>query len=136
METRDELKRIYKIGAGIDAGSPLKNPEYQALVSDIEQGESGELAMRITCPHCGELATIRSSKPLSKLAKEAMCQCKNMACGHIFVANIEVVRTILSPLFPDPLVDAELPKSTRWQGVHGAESPSNTQFFKEGDAMT
>ncbi len=132
MKAKDELKRIYKPGAGLDAGSPLNNPEYQDLVKYIESGQSGELAMRITCPHCGELATIRSSKLLSKLVKEAMCQCKNLACGHIFVANIEVVRTILSPLFPDPLVDAELPKSTRWQGVRGPDSPSNTPFFKEG----
>jgi len=133
METRDELKRIYKSGAGLEAGSPLNNPEYQALVKDIESGEPG---MKITCPHCGELAFIRSSKPLSKLVKEARCQCNNLACGHIFVANVEVVRTILSPRFPDPLIDAQLPKSSNWQGVHGADSPSNTQFFKEGEVMT
>lgn len=92
--------------------------------------------MKITCPHCGELAFIRSSKPLSKLVKEARCQCNNLACGHIFVANVEVVRTILSPRFPDPLIDAQLPKSSNWQGVHGADLPSNTQFFKEGEVMT
>lgn len=120
MSGRDELKMIYKPGAGLDAGSPLNNPEYQALVKDIESGDRG---MKITCPHCGAQSFVRSSKPLSKLVKEARCQCGNLACGHTFIANVEVVRTISPPAFPDLLVAEELKQSKRGKDLYREVKP-------------
>ena len=111
-----DLAKIYKIGSGLDAASPQKNPEYLALVREIESGDRG---MQVNCPHCGGLSLIRTSKQLSKLVREANCQCKNLACGHTFIANVEVVRTISPAAFPDPLIDAELKQSAQSKVLHG-----------------
>lgn len=97
MNQKMHLAKIYPPGAGIDANSPQRNPEFAALVAYIESGEPG---MRTKCPHCGAAALIRSSKQLSTLVKEASCQCTNLVCGHTFIVSVEVVRTISPPRLP------------------------------------
>lgn len=67
--------------------------------------------MLITCPHCGARATIRNSRAISKLTREAYCQCSNLACGHTFRASLEVVETLSPSAIPDPDVMAHLPVS-------------------------
>lgn len=92
--------------------------------------------MKTKCPHCGSLATIRSSKQLSKLVKEATCCCTNAVCGHTFIVSVEAVRTISPAAFPDPLVAAQLKQSDRWIGIAGAGQGQAPEQFAGGDTMT
>lgn len=127
------LDRMYPLGAGLDAMAPQRNPEFAALVAYVASGEPG---MKTKCPHCGSLAFIRSSKQLSKLVKEASCQCTNVVCGHTFIVSVEVIRTISPAAFPDPLVAAQLKQSDRWNGCHGVGSATIGSHFTEGESVT
>lgn len=133
MSEQNELAKIYRPGAGLDAASPQRNSEFQALVAYVKSGEPG---MKTKCPHCSSPAFIRSSKQLSKLVKEATCQCTNVVCGHTFIVAVEVVRTISPPAFPDLLVALQLKQSDRWTGLRQAGSDQDVDRFSEGAAMT
>ena len=89
---------------------PTARPEYENLLAQIESGEPG---MHVTCPHCGHRATIRTSKAITRVTREAFCQCTNLACGHTFVAVMEIVRTISPSAVPDPLIASQLQQSQR-----------------------
>ncbi|WP_404943938.1 ogr/Delta-like zinc finger family protein [Ralstonia solanacearum] len=52
---------------------------------------------KINCPHCGSVATIRTSRPVSRITRELYCQC---------VSLVEVARTLSQP--PDPEVARQL----------------------------
>jgi len=132
VSEQNELAKIYRPGAGLDAASPQSNPEFQALVAYVESGDPG---MKTKCPHCGSPAFIRSSKQLSKLVKEAACQCANVVCGHTFIVAVEVVRTISPSAFPDPLVASQLKQSDRWIGLQQAGNSPDVEHFSEGSAM-
>lgn len=132
MDQSKELATIYKLGRGLDAGSPLNNQEFIDLVKDIESGDKG---MKAKCPHCKSIATIRSSKDVGSLVREAKCQCSNLACGHTFVAMLEVVRTISPSAFPDPLVAAQLKQSPRWRGVHDPVENAGVEHFSGSENM-
>lgn len=54
----------------------------------------------VQCPHCGTRAIIRSSGQISPLVREADYQCDNVVCGHTFVAQIAIVRTIVQSATP------------------------------------
>jgi len=45
---------------------------------------------RMTCPHCGCPAIVRSSRQMSALTRSVVYVCKNIECGHIFAANTEI----------------------------------------------
>ena len=112
-----DLAKLYRGGAGQAADSPQSDQAYLDLVKKVESGDRG---MRgVTCPHCMGLAIIRTSKQLSRLVRETTCQCQNIACGHTFVAHVEVVRTISPAAFPDPLVAAQLPQFEQAKRLHG-----------------
>lgn len=132
MDISKELATIYRRGQGVDAGSPLNNPEFVELVKYIESGEPG---MRAKCPHCKSLAFIRSSKDIGALVREGSCQCTNLACGHTFVINVEVVRTLSPSAFPDPLVAAQLKQSERWLGLNSPDKNPGIEHFSKGENM-
>ncbi|GHT95328.1 hypothetical protein AGMMS49545_18090 [Betaproteobacteria bacterium] len=50
--------------------------------------------MKITCPHCGETARIRTSRALTPLSREAYVQCPNIFCGHTWRVLISAVSTV------------------------------------------
>lgn len=56
------------------------------------------------CPHCGARTFIRNSERLSRTLREVTYQCKDVECGHTFVANVEAVRTLSPSAKPDPAV--------------------------------
>ncbi|MCK4124518.1 ogr/Delta-like zinc finger family protein [Ralstonia pseudosolanacearum] len=58
--------------------------------------------MKITCPHCGSVLTIRGSKPLSRIASELYCQCPNVTCAGTFVYILEIARTVSPSRAPNP----------------------------------
>lgn len=73
----------------------------------------------IKCPHCGHVALIRTSRPLTKLIREAKCQCTNLDCGHTFVVLAEIVHTISPSACPDPSITAQLKQSKRGKELYG-----------------
>lgn len=60
--------------------------------------------MRLDCPHCGTEATIRSSKAITEITREAKVQCNNPDCSHSWVSVISAVRTIAPSMQPNPRV--------------------------------
>lgn len=60
--------------------------------------------MRLTCPHCGSHATIRSSKAITEITREARMQCHNVDCAHTWVSVISAIRTIAPSMRPNPKV--------------------------------
>ncbi|MCL2020830.1 MAG: ogr/Delta-like zinc finger family protein [Betaproteobacteria bacterium] len=67
--------------------------------------------MRITCPHCGHSASIRTSRAISPLLKEGYAQCVNLDCGHVFKLHVETVATLIPSYKPNPAV--HLPQTRR-----------------------
>lgn len=79
--------------------------------------------MRLTCPHCGEVATIRSSKELSTTVREASVQCNNIECAHTWITRIVADRTIAPSMTPNPRV--YIPLSPR---SPAAQAPAGNQM--------
>ena len=79
--------------------------------------------MRLTCPHCGEIATIRSSKELSTTVREASVQCNNIECAHTWITRIVADRTIAPSMTPNPKV--YIPHSPR---SPAAQPPAGNQM--------
>ena len=65
------------------------------------------------CPHCGMLATARTSRELSRTLREVKYQCRDIECGHTWMATLEAVRTLSPSGKPDPEIEAVLPFSPR-----------------------
>ena len=79
--------------------------------------------MRLTCPHCGTVATIRSSKELAPTVREATVQCNNPECSHSWITRIVADRTIAPSMTPKPGV--YIPLSPR---SPAAASPAGAQL--------
>ena len=58
----------------------------------------------IRCPHCGEVATIRTSEQLTPLVRELRVVCNDIECGHMFVAQFSAIRTVRPSARPNPQV--------------------------------
>lgn len=54
------------------------------------------MRIMIRCPHCDSRAIARSSRELSVTMREIIYMCIDPECGHTYVAQLEIVRT-LSP---------------------------------------
>lgn len=61
----------------------------------------------IFCPHCNEKAKARSSEQTLPTTREVRMVCLNPDCAHIFVAEINIVRTIAPSL--NPRSDVKIP---------------------------
>jgi len=70
-------------------------------------------AMRLQCPHCEHPCVIRTSEQMSKLTRQSVYCCVNAECGHTFVANTEIVRTLSPSATPDPSVNLPLSSHVR-----------------------
>lgn len=79
--------------------------------------------MRLTCPHCETIGTIRSSKELSTTVREASVQCNNVNCAHTWIARIVADRTIAPSMTPNPKV--YIPLSPR---SPAAQPPAGNQM--------
>lgn len=58
----------------------------------------------IDCPHCGARALVRTSEAVTDLVRDVRLRCTNDDCGHIFVAQLSIVRTIVPSIRPNPAV--------------------------------
>ena len=79
--------------------------------------------MRLTCPHCGTIAVIRTSRELASTVREAGAQCTNLECGHTWIARIVAERTIAPSMMPRPGV--HIPISPR---SPAAAAPAGNQM--------
>jgi len=76
--------------------------------------------MRLTCPHCDTIATIRTSKELAATVREAKVQCANVECAHTWIARVVAERTIAPSMQPKPGV--YIPLSPRSPAAQPARS--------------
>lgn len=67
-----------------------------------------ESRMRVKCPHCRSYARARSSDLLTPLYREIRFECINDACGHIWVAGLEAIRTLCPSDIPNPEIQIPL----------------------------
>jgi cytochrome c-type biogenesis protein CcmH/NrfF len=56
--------------------------------------EAGYMRLSIRCPHCLEKAVAEDRQTLSRTIDEIAYRCRDYRCGHVFVARLEVVRTL------------------------------------------
>lgn len=61
------------------------------------------------CPHCRSRATARTSREMSATMREITYVCKNLECGHVWVAVQEAVRTLSPSAIPN--LEIKLPMS-------------------------
>ena len=66
----------------------------------------------ISCPHCSGPATHRKANLLSELVRDVYFRCENDDCGHHFVVQMAVTRTIVPSRTPKASVT--LPYSPRF----------------------
>lgn len=62
----------------------------------------------VTCPHCGGRTTIRTSSPVSPLTREVRYRCENDECGHVFAADLSIIRTLVPSARPNPAIKLPL----------------------------
>lgn len=77
----------------------------------------------VPCPHCGTRSIIRSSEQISPLVREADYRCDNIACGHTFVVELAIVRTIVPSACPRAGI--HLPRGNPNLGPRRAPVPAN-----------
>lgn len=62
----------------------------------------------IRCPHCGDRSIVRSSEQVTPIVRELRLTCENIECGHYFVAQLTVIRTVRPSA--RPRADIHLPQ--------------------------
>ncbi|MBB3877924.1 ogr/Delta-like zinc finger family protein [Sphingomonas pseudosanguinis] len=58
----------------------------------------------IACPHCGARSIARGSVEIDILTRELRFMCDNVDCGHTFVAQLAIYRTVRPSMTPNPSV--------------------------------
>jgi hypothetical protein len=48
----------------------------------------------IDCPHCQSRAIVRDSQSVTDMVRELRIACTNEDCGHTYVAQLAVIRTV------------------------------------------
>ncbi len=61
----------------------------------------------ISCLHCGAKSIVRDSIAVTQMVRELRLSCTNEDCGHTFVAQLSVIRTIRPSATPNR--DVRLP---------------------------
>jgi hypothetical protein len=62
----------------------------------------------IACPHCQSRAIVRNSWDITGMVRELRMTCDNLDCGHVFVAQLSVIRTLRPAAQPNPSVHIPL----------------------------
>jgi len=68
---------------------------------------------RISCPHCGWAATIRTSEAITALTRQTTYSCTNWECGHNFKSLEEIVVSLTPSSTPNPSVHLPLSSHVR-----------------------
>ncbi|WP_417442100.1 ogr/Delta-like zinc finger family protein [Idiomarina sp.] len=64
--------------------------------------------MSSVCPHCGGIATVRTSKSISPLVTQRYYVCKNHLCGHTYSAIEEITHSTSPSATPNTQVRLEV----------------------------
>lgn len=92
-------------------------------------------APSMRCPHCQAAASARTSRSMSRMYREVTYVCRNLKCGHVFVAGLEALRTLSPSAVPHPEVTLPLARSIRvGQLVHQLEQAATAQATAGEDA--
>ncbi len=67
----------------------------------------------IACPHCKGPVRATKSRSMGDLLKEVTYACKDPECGHVFVAGLEVLRTVSLSSKPNPKVRIPISQHVR-----------------------
>lgn len=114
---------------GAQSGNDMNNDAQTTASRDTRFGgadapeswRGGRQKQRFThqCPHCGELAKMRTTRAITPLFRELRFQCTNVegddACGHTFVAALTIERTIVPSARPNPRINLPIaqPRTNR-----------------------
>lgn len=80
----------------------------------------------IPCPHCKSRVLAKKSRTMNCLMKEITYVCQNPDCGHVFVASLEVLRTLSLSSMPNPQIRINISQHVR-QGA------ANQLAFSQND---
>ena len=67
----------------------------------------------IPCPHCHSHVKAAKSRTMTDLMKEITYMCQNPDCGYVFIALLEVLRTLTLSSSPNPDIHIELSQHVR-----------------------
>ncbi|MFY9351649.1 MAG: ogr/Delta-like zinc finger family protein [Sphingobium sp.] len=59
-------------------------------------------SLHALCPHCATPGAVRSSRQITPVYKQFYIACRNMLCGHTWLAELHVVHSITPSAVPDP----------------------------------
>jgi len=62
------------------------------------------------CPHCLTRSIAYDSVEIDVLTREIRYVCQDADCGHTFVAQLGIFRTVRPSMKPNPTIEAILPK--------------------------
>lgn len=60
--------------------------------------------MRLRCPHCNTISTVRTSETMSPTVTWMYVQCGNLECGHSWRVDAEATVTLSPSACPNPRV--------------------------------
>lgn len=80
----------------------------------------------LPCPHCQSRVRAEKSRTMNILMKEITYMCQNPDCGHVFVASLEVLRTLSLSATPNPQIRINISQHVR-QGA------ANQLAFSQND---
>lgn len=88
------------------------------------------------CPHCKTPAEVRTSAAQTAIVRHIRYRCQNDECGHVFVAELAVIRTVVPSACPNP--EVRLPFSNPNRSPKRPTSPANddTPTPANDDALT
>jgi hypothetical protein len=69
--------------------------------------------LRMACPHCGSFSRVRKSEAITPTYRELRLVCSNDACGHVWVAGLEALRTLCPSDQPNPEIHIPLGAAIR-----------------------
>lgn len=72
----------------------------------------------IRCPHCDSQSIVRTCRGVTKTYRELYFACSDVECGHTWVAELTIVRTLSPAACPDPSVNLPVtPPQRRFRGA-------------------
>ncbi|MEB0137973.1 MULTISPECIES: ogr/Delta-like zinc finger family protein [unclassified Undibacterium] len=71
----------------------------------------------LPCPHCEQPVRAIKSRTMSPMFKEITYRCNNPDCGHVFIAGLEVLRTISLSATPNCLMKIPISQHVRSSAI-------------------
>lgn len=69
--------------------------------------------MRLSCPHCGHRARIRTSEQVSPTYRQGILECQDIACGWRGKLALSIVETYTPAARPNPRIHLPLSPTTQ-----------------------